>query len=102
MSCNQAAATRQSPLAASNCARSPSAAATTPRTWVRRRGRATRRDSAATRARFTCSEFIMSTLTILALIEMFDESLRAPDEISDDVLAGRRTDIRPLVAAKVR
>jgi hypothetical protein len=44
----------------------------------------------------------MSTLTILALIEMFDESVRTPDEISDDVLAGRRTDIRPLVAAKVR
>jgi hypothetical protein len=38
----------------------------------------------------------MSTLTILALIEMFDESVRPPDEISDDVLAGcRRADIRP-------
>jgi len=36
----------------------------------------------------------MSTLTILALIEMFGESVRPPDEISDDVLAGRRADIR--------
>jgi hypothetical protein len=36
----------------------------------------------------------MSTLTILALIEMFDESVRPSDEISDDVLAGRRTSIR--------
>jgi hypothetical protein len=32
----------------------------------------------------------MSTLTILALIEMFDESVRPRDEISDDVLAGCR------------
>jgi hypothetical protein len=36
----------------------------------------------------------MSTVTILALIEMFDEGVRPPDEISDDVLAGRRADIR--------
>jgi hypothetical protein len=35
---------------------------------------------------------MLSTLTILALVEMFDESVRTPDEISDDVLTGRRAD----------
>jgi hypothetical protein len=65
-----------------------------PQTCVSRSGRTIRRDSAAARARVTCGEFIMSTLTILALIEMFDESVRPSDEISDDVLAGRRTSIR--------
>jgi hypothetical protein len=44
----------------------------------------------------------MSTVTILALIELFDESVRPPDEISDDVLAGRRADIRLLISANVR
>jgi hypothetical protein len=44
----------------------------------------------------------MSTLTILALVEMFDESGRPPDEIFDDVLARRRADIRLFVSANVR
>lgn len=44
----------------------------------------------------------MATLTIHALIEMFDGSVRTLDEISDDVLTGRRTHTRPLVAANVR
>jgi hypothetical protein len=44
---------------------------------------------------------MMSTLTILAQIEMFDESVRTPDEISDGVLTGRRADNRPLVLANV-
>jgi hypothetical protein len=42
----------------------------------------------------------MSTLTILALIEMFDESVRPPR--LDDVLAGRRADIRLLMATNLR
>jgi hypothetical protein len=42
----------------------------------------------------------MSTLTILALIEISGESVRPSDEISDDILAGRRADIRALMAGE--
>jgi hypothetical protein len=37
---------------------------------------------------------MLSTLAIPAVIEMFGESVRPPDEMSDDVLAGRRADIK--------